>query len=220
VPLEPPLLFDLDGTLVDSLPDIAASVNHVRTAHALPALPDHAVRVMVGDGLTRLLERALAERAAGDMAIDMAAAKALYRAHHLEQCTRLVQVFPGVLAQLASYRARGWPMAVVTNKSAVFAQRMLDALRLSPFLPVVVDGESVGAQKPSPEPCLAALRELGAAPGRGTMIGDGVQDLRAGKAAGLRTVAVLYGYRDADSLRAEGADVYWRAFGVPEAAAP
>ena len=209
--LEPPLLFDLDGTLVDSLPDIAASVNHVRAAFSLPNLPVADVRGMVGDGLTKLLQRALPSGNEDDLR----RAKQIYRAHHLDQCIRLVRPFPGVIAHLQHFHALGWPMAVVTNKSAVFAARMLDVLGLRPYLPVLVDGESV-AKKPSPEPCQRALHELGATPGQGTMIGDGVQDLRAGKAAGLRTVAVLYGYRDARVLRAEGADQYWTAFGEPE----
>jgi len=204
---EPPLLFDLDGTLVDSLPDIAASVNHVRAAFALPALPLDAVRGMVGDGVSALLARALP-----GMPDALPRALALYRAHHAEQCTALVRPFPGVRAALAAWQARGFPMAVVTSKPAPFAERVLERVGLRGFFAAVVDGDAVQKRKPDPEPCLLALRLLGAAPGRGTMIGDGVQDLRAGKAAGLRTVAVLHGYGDPAELRAAGADEYWPAF--------
>ena len=210
--LEPPLLFDLDGTLVDSLPDIAATINAVRAAQGHPELPLAAVRGMVGDGLTKLLERALP----GATPEQMKAAKRAYREHHLAQCTRLVRPFAGVTDHLLTWQARGWPMAVVTNKSAVFAERILDHLDLRRFFPVLVDGESVPAKKPSPEPCRRALRELGVSGARGTMIGDGVQDLRAGKAAGLRTVGALFGYREPQVLRAEGADTFWSAFGVAE----
>ncbi len=209
---EPPLLFDLDGTLVDSLPDVTATVNHVRSAFVLAELSVEDVRRMMGDGLTALLRRALPECADGDLR----RARRLYREHHLDQCVRIVRPYPGVLEQLARWHALGWPMAVVTNKSAVFAERILDVLGLRPFLPVLVDGESVAEKKPSPEPCHRALAALGLPPGRGTMIGDGVPDLRAGKAARLRTIAVLFGYRTADVLRAEGADEYWSSFGVPE----
>lgn len=208
--LEPPLLFDLDGTLVDSLPDIAATINAVRESQGHPVLSLAAVRGMVGDGLTKLLERALPSAKPEQMK----AAKRFYREHHLEQCTRLVRTFAGVHDHLLAWQDRGWPMAVVTNKSAVFAERILDHLDLRRFFPVLVDGESVAAKKPSPEPCLRALRELGAS--GGTMIGDGVQDLRAGKAAGLRTVGALFGYREPHVLRAEGANAFWSAFGVAE----
>jgi phosphoglycolate phosphatase len=210
--LEPPLLFDLDGTLVDSLPDIAASVNRVRAAFALPELPAVAVRGMVGDGLAKLLERALP----GLDDEQLRAATQIYRAHHEQQCTRLVRPFANVVPRLQQWHAEGVPMAVVTNKPRRFAELILDALALRRYLPVLVDGDSLADRKPSPEPCRLALRELGSAPGRGTMIGDGVQDLRAGKAAGLRTTAALFGYRDAAALRAEGADQFWVAFGVPE----
>lgn len=208
--LEPPLLFDLDGTLVDSLPDIAASVNHVRVAYGLAALPVAEVAGMVGDGQNRLLQRALP----GIPAAEHARAEALYRGHHLEQCTHLVRPFEGVVAHLQRWHAQGVPMAVVTNKAGVFAGRILDTLGLRPYLPVLIDGDDENERKPSPTPCLRALRQLGAPAGRGTMIGDGLQDLRAGKAAGLRTLAVLFGYRDEAVLRAEGADGYWSAFGV------
>jgi len=208
--LEPPLLFDLDGTLVDSLPDIAASTNHVRAAFGLDALERASVAALVGDGLPRLIERALPALSADDRnrALD------LYRSHHRQQCTRLVRPFAGVVDHLRRWHASGVAMAVVTNKGTEFADRILLALGLRPYLPVLIGGDSVAEPKPSPEPCRLALRQLRSPPGRGTMIGDGVQDLRAGKAAGLRTVAALFGYRDEATLRAEGADCYWSSFGV------
>lgn len=211
--LEPPLLFDLDGTLVDSLPDIAASTNHVRAEFDLAGLSNAEVQSMLGDGLSKLLERALPGRALDQRR----RGERIYRAHHGEQCTRFVRPFPGVESCLRQWHNDGIPMAVVTNKAGVFAERILDALGLRPYLPVLIDGESGTEKKPSPEPCVRALHALGTPARRGTMIGDSVQDLRAGKAAGLRTVAALFGYRDPVELRAEGADSYWVAFGVPEA---
>jgi phosphoglycolate phosphatase len=206
----PPLLFDLDGTLVDSLPDIAASVDFVRGQHDLPALGCDGVRALVGDGLTRLLARALPHLDAPARA----RAETAYRAHHFEQCTRLVRPFPGARAHLERWRDAGWPLAVVTNKPIVFATRVLEACDLDSFFPVVIGGDSTLAKKPDPAPCLAALAALGTPPGTGTMIGDGVQDLRAGRAAGLRTIGVLFGYRAQAELRAERADGYWTGFGI------
>lgn len=208
---EPPLLFDLDGTLVDSLPDIAASVDYVRRQHGLPPLRDEGVRPLVGDGLARLLERALPDLDA----TARAEAEATYRAHHVEQCTRLVRPYPGARAHLERWRGAGWPLAVVTNKPIAFATRVLVACGLAPLFQAVIGGDSTPARKPDPTPCHAALDALGMPRGVGTMIGDGVQDLRAGRAAGLRTIAALFGYRPEAELRAEGADAYWAGFGVP-----
>lgn len=206
----PPLLFDLDGTLVDSLPDIAASVDFVRGQHGLPPLHDDGVRPLVGDGLTRLLERALPDLDASTRA----RAEAAYRTHHLEQCTQLVRPYPGARAHLERWRSAGWALAVVTNKPLAFATRVLEACGLASLFQVVIGGDSTPARKPDPTPCHAALDALGARRGVGTMIGDGVQDLRAGRAAGLRTIAALFGYRPEAELRAEGADAYWADFGV------
>jgi phosphoglycolate phosphatase len=131
-----------------------------------------------------------------------------------------VQPYPGVLDQLAAWRAAGRPLALVTNKPRLFAERILDHVGLAPLLDACVFGDTLPQRKPDPAPLREALRLLGFAadrppPAAGTMVGDGVQDLRAGKAAGLRTAAVLFGFHPEERLRAEGADEYWRAFGVP-----
>ncbi|MHC5063388.1 MAG: HAD family hydrolase [Planctomycetota bacterium] len=210
---KPAILFDLDGTLVDSLGDIAASANFVREQHGLESLAEHEVRRMVGDGAAKLLERALADLPGP---VDHAAAMAVYVEHHLDQCTRLVQTYPGVTEHLRRWQAAGHPMAVVTNKPERFARQILDHLELDELLPVLIGGDSSPARKPSPIPIQAALERLGAGAEGAMMVGDGLQDIRAGKAAGLKTAAVLFGFRDESTLRAEGADEYWREFGMPE----
>jgi phosphoglycolate phosphatase len=214
-----PFLFDLDGTLADTLADIAASTNHVRAGFDLPPLPDAAVRAFVGDGARTLLRRALGERlptdaGAAERALDDAFAR--YADHHDRQCTRTVQPFAGVADHLRTLAARGHALAVVTNKPLRFAVPIVQHLGLHDLLPVVVGGDSLPQRKPDPAPLLHALARLGAGATDATMVGDGVQDLRAGKAAGLRTIACLFGYGDPARLRAEGADTCWRAFGVAE----
>jgi len=208
-----PFLFDLDGTLADTLADIAASVNHVRARYGLPPLDLATVRAMVGDGARTLLGRALAELQAGPDRTLPERAFACYFAHHQGQCTVLVQPYPGVRAHLTRLHGAGHPLAVVTNKPESFARRILAHLQLAELLPVVFGGDSLPSRKPDPAPLHAALQALGQPPGRGTMVGDSEQDLRAGKAAGLRTIACLFGYRPAALLAAEGADEYWTAFG-------
>lgn len=215
----PPFLFDLDGTLADTLQDIAASTNHVRQAHDLPPVPIATVRTFVGDGARSLLRRALAEvlprePAAAERALD--AAFAAYAEHHAVQCTTTVLAYRGVREHLAALAQRGHPLAVVTNKPERFAVPIVRHLGLHELLPVVIGGDTLPLKKPDPAPLREALRRLGwtAAPA-GTMVGDGVQDLRAAKALGLRTIACLYGYGDPAQLRTEGADAYWRGFGQP-----
>jgi len=206
------ILLDLDGTLVDSLPDIAASTNHLRQRFGLPALNLDGVGALVGDGLRALLERALADCPKAGMED----AEAIYRSHHEQQCTRLVEPFPGVPERLARWHDDGLLLGVVTNKPSGFSQRILDHLDLARFLPVVIGGDSTSARKPDPTPVRAALSRLGSDSADAMMVGDSPADILAGQAAGIRTAAVLFGYRSEQALRATGADEYWRCFGVAE----
>ena len=206
-----PLLFDLDGTLIDSLADICASANHLRGAYGLPPVPESAARAYVGDGVFALMERCLAEH--GPLEPIREQAWQIYSEHHFEQCTALVRPYPGVVDALTRWRADRHPMAVVTNKPTRFVMRILDHLQLTEFFGAVVCGDTLDVKKPDPAPVHEALRLLGATAATATMVGDSVQDLRAGKAAGTRTVAALFGFSDEASLRAEGADEYWSSFG-------
>jgi phosphoglycolate phosphatase len=211
-------LFDLDGTLADTLPDIAASTNHVRAAFELPPLPAAAVRAFVGDGARSLLRQALEPRlaplAATAREVQLDAAFATYVAHHEAQCTQLLRIYPGVRTHLEALCARGHALAVVTNKPERFATPIVRHLGLAEMLPVVVGGDTLPKKKPDPAPLRHALERLGADAHAATMVGDGLPDLRAGRAAGLRTIGCLYGYGDPEALRAHGADRFWRAFGV------
>ncbi|MEE2887090.1 MAG: HAD-IA family hydrolase [Planctomycetota bacterium] len=206
------LLFDLDGTLVDSLPDIAASTNYLRRHFDLPLIEPARVGTMVGDGLAALLQRALAECSEANLE----EAEVIYRTHHEKQCTRLVVAFPGVRKYLAHWHSEGHQLGVVTNKPVGFSQRILKHLDLARFLPVVIGGDSTLARKPDPEPVLEALAQLGASTENAMMVGDSPADILAGRAAGIRTAAVLFGYRSEPVLRETGADEYWPRFGEAE----
>jgi phosphoglycolate phosphatase len=206
-------LFDLDGTLADTLADLTASANHVRSSFGLPPVDDAAVRGFVGDGARTLLRRALAglDEPLTDALVDDAFQR--YVEHHREQCTRLTVPFPGVRQHLEHLHDAGHALAVVTNKPERFAIPVVHHIGLAELLPVVIGGDTLPQRKPDPAPLRHALERLGAEITGATMVGDGVQDLRAGKALGLRTIACLFGYGDPEALRAEGADAYWTAFG-------
>lgn len=213
----PPYLFDLDGTLADTLADIAASTNHVRARHGLPPLDLGTVRGFVGDGARTLLAKALADvlpaGPAREAALD--AAFAGYCDHHEGQCIVHARLFPGVREHLQQLRRHGHALAVVTNKPERFAVPIVRHLGLRELFGAIVGGDTVAQKKPDPAPLRHALSQLGGAAAGATMVGDGVQDLRAGKAAGLRTIGCLFGYGDPQALQAEGADAFWRAFGSP-----
>lgn len=213
MPVRPAFLFDLDGTLADTLPDLAASTNHVRGLYGLPPVDDALVRRFVGDGARTLLRRALAglPEPPSDAVLDEAFAR--YVAHHTAQCTRLTVPYPGVRSHLEALRERGHPLAVVTNKPERFAVPVVAHVGLADLLPVVVGGDTAARKKPDPAPLRHALALLGRPTDGAVMVGDGLQDLRAAKTLGVGTIACLYGYGDPDELRREGADGYWVAFG-------
>ena len=213
----PAFLFDLDGTLVDTLPDIAATTNHVRQLHGLSPIDIATVRTYIGDGAKTLLRRALAEITPRQELAQAVVedAFAAYVEHHRGQCTVHAQLFPGVYEHLGELHERGCKVAVVTNKPEQFAIPLARHLDLDAFTSVIIGGDTLATRKPDPAMLAHALEQLGSMPKSATMVGDGLQDLRAGKALGLRTIACLFGYGDPELLRAEGADEFWGAFAKP-----
>jgi phosphoglycolate phosphatase len=198
------VLFDLDGTLVDSSDDIASSLDAALARHSLPALGVDRVMKFVGDGARTLVERAL--RATGAPLDDTDAVLESYlreyRARHLDR-TRL---YPGVADTLALLADREIACGVVTNKPYEFSVSLLSHLGVSSRFAVVIGGDSTPERKPSAGPLLAAAAACGAVVADMAMVGDGDADMRAGTAAGTYTVGVTYGFRSAEDLRASGAE--------------
>ncbi|PLX86630.1 MAG: HAD family hydrolase [Desulfuromonas sp.] len=178
-------LFDLDGTLTDSLPDLTAALNLLRGEMALPPLTRETVRGYVGDGASILLQRALPEGLFSDERLTRFLA--LYGEHLAEQTS----VYPGIREFLELHRERR--MAVVTNKPLALARGLLEALDLLRYFPVVI-GPDGDRKKPHPGPLLAALDRLGTGPASAVMIGDHHTDLRAGRAAGMRVCFCAWGF--------------------------
>lgn len=186
------LLFDLDGTLVDSLRDLATALNRLRGERDLPPLPLERVRACVGDGATQLVKRGLAELPYADELLQRFLS--LYGEHLLDE----TRVYPGIREFLEGQGQRR--LAVVTNKPIAFTWPLLDGLDLTRYFAVVVGGDSCAAKKPHPEPVQHALRQLGAPPDTAVMIGDHHTDLRAGAAAGVRTCFCAWGLGHHDAL--------------------
>jgi phosphoglycolate phosphatase len=209
--MAPTLLLDLDGTLVDSLPDLASSLNRLMAARGLAPFARAEVARMVGDGVRALLERAFAARAREPEARDLVAYMADYGAH-LADATR---PYPGAAEALATLRGAGWRIAVCTNKPAALARGVLEATGLAPLIAAIGGGDSFPVRKPDPGHLLATLKAAGGVPGRAVMAGDHRNDIAAARAAGLPGVFAAWGYGGGDM--AAGATAIAHSF--PELAA-
>lgn len=182
------LVFDLDGTLIDSKVDLANSVNHALGAFGLPALPHQVIYSYVGDGATMLIRRAVEEEGDGILPAVLEAFLAHYRRHLLDTTVP----YPGVPESLRKW-AGTYHMAVLTNKFLDMTQSILSGLSLDRYFTDVVGGDSPDGKKPHPGGLLRIMRTCGASPGETLMVGDSRNDVLAGKKAGVRTCGVTYG---------------------------
>jgi phosphoglycolate phosphatase len=209
-------LIDLDGTLLDTAPDLAAAANAMLAELGLRALPASAVREFIGSGIQRLVERSL--QAAG-LALPCARFEQALRsfgAHYRRHNGSSSTPYPGVIEGLERMRAAGLRLACVTNKAAAFTAPLLEKSGLARFFDAVVTADQVGARKPHPEPFLFACRELGVEPAAAAVIGDSANDAEAARAAGCRVLLVSYGYSEGRDVRTLDCDALAASF--PEAA--
>ena len=184
------LVFDLDGTLTDSVPDIAAAVNRTLAARGLPSLEEPAVAAMVGDGLQPLIDRAFA--AAG--ALPDRAAGADYLADYESRVAEATRLYPGVATALDQLRADGWVLAVCTNKPERAARLLLDALGIADRFAAIGGGDSFVAHKPDPRHLSGTIEAAGGTPERALMVGDHTNDVLAAAGCGVRTIFAGWGY--------------------------
>lgn len=200
------LLFDLDGTLVDSVPDLTRCVNAALLADGSTAVGEGDVRGWVGNGAARLLHRALTGRVDGVApAARHAAAMEVFGSHYAAEPCRDSRLYPGVAQVVAMLVQRGVRLAVVTNKPQRFCGPLLAALGLGDCFACLVGGDSTDRLKPDPLPVLTALSCLGIDAADAVLVGDSRVDMAAGRAAGVATVAVTYGYDPACDFVAQGA---------------
>lgn len=197
------LLFDLDGALVDSAPDLWGSMNHVLTKRHYEPLPLERVRHLVGHGARALLARGFWGEEAAPPTDDpeFEAAITEFLDHYRLHLTDNSRPFPGVEETVTRLKNIGFSMAVVTNKPESLARLMLDQLNLSPFFSVVVGGDSLPTRKPDPHPLLAALEQLHTPPSLGIMAGDSETDLLAARNAGIPIILFSYGYNRGIDVR-------------------
>jgi phosphoglycolate phosphatase len=200
----PVLLFDLDGTLIDSAPDLAGAANDLRADHGLPPLPHAALRPMVGSGARGMVGIAFGA-VPGDDRFD--ALKDAFLARYADRLLHSTQVFEAMQPVLDMLDRAGLPWGIVTNKAMRFTAPLVDGLGLSQRAKVVIAGDTTPHAKPHPEPLLEAARRLGVAPQACAYIGDDHRDMVAGRAAGMATLAAAWGYLgQGEPIDAWGAD--------------
>ena len=195
------LIFDLDGTLIDSRADIVDAVNHSLQALHLGLLDAQQISQYVGDGVRNLISRSLAHFDRQDLLAEgIACFKKVYGEHLLDN-TRL---YPGVAEILESFKAK--PMAVITNKPEDFSLHILEGLKIRSYFNCILGGDSLAAKKPDPGPLLRVLARWGLDPSQVVVVGDSSNDIEAGKKAGTWTCAVTYGFKTHEELQALAPD--------------
>lgn len=185
------VLFDLDGTLIDSAPDLAGAVNGLRAERGLPPMPYLDLRPMVGSGARGMVGVAFGVRPGDDSFEPL---KDAFLAHYAQRLLEETRVFDAVSPVLAALDRAGTPWGIVTNKATRFAEPVIVGLGLQARAAVFIAGDTTPHIKPHPAPLLEAARRLGLAAGDCVYIGDDARDIQAGRNAGMATLAAAWGY--------------------------
>ena len=204
------IAFDLDGTLLDTIADLAGAVNALLAELGHAPLDEDAVRGLVGKGMANLVRRALAlAMARAPESVDdatLAAALARYQVLYAAQLGRATLPFPGLVECLDRLRAAGFPLAIITNKATRFVRPHLVLAGIADRFDVIVGGDDLPAKKPDPGPLLHVAAAFGIAPARLLMVGDSANDVLAARAAGCSVVVVPHGYREGRPVQELNAD--------------
>lgn len=202
------IIFDLDGTLIDSLDDLACATNHMLRSMGRTEASREQVRGYVGQGARRLVERAMPDATPEELEEGLARFL-VYNEEHIVDKTRF---YPGVEETLAALRDAGRILTVVSNKNVALCTKVLKTLGADRFFSCIIGADSLAERKPSPEPLLKVLRDFDIAPERAVIVGDSINDIAAGKAAAVATVGCTFGYGDRDEI----ADADYLIDSVPE----
>lgn len=192
------ILFDLDGTLVDSIPDLAAGANGMLAELSAPTLPLETITTYVGKGTEMLVRRCLKDGRVNLPTDDASVQKALaiFNRHYHAVNGRESVVYPGVFEGLEAFRAKGVKLAVVTNKPAEFTLPLMEKTGLAPYFEAIVCGDTCERKKPDPLPLRHACQLLGVSADESLAVGDSINDALAARAADIKVLAVPYGYNE------------------------
>jgi phosphoglycolate phosphatase len=195
------VLIDLDGTLIDTAPDLAAAANRMRADFGLPALSVERIAAFVGKGAEVLVHRAMTDSFDGRIDDDAyAQARAAFFRHYEQTNGHESRVFDGVGCALAQLRVAGLKLACVTNKPKTFTMPLLERLGLRSWFEVIVAGDEVARPKPHPDLLLTACERLHLTPAQVVLIGDSINDALAAQAAGMPALLVETGYNEGESV--------------------
>ena len=196
------VLIDVDGTLVDSVPDLAYCVDAMMRELGMPERGEQRVRHWVGNGVERLVKRSLINRLEGepDEAL-YARALPVFEAFYRENTSKRSRLYPGVQEALDFLQTTGVRIGCVTNKASQFTLPLLQDLGVSDYFEIIICGDMVERKKPDPMPLLQAAEQLETEPRASMMLGDSMSDVKAARAAGFQIVCMSYGYNHGEDIR-------------------
>lgn len=197
----PLVVFDLDGTLIDTAPDLIDTLNTILAREGLPPVPFATARTMIGGGARKLIERGLAAEGRDGGTAEVDRLYADFVAHYGKHLADRSQPFPGLGSALDRLAAADWRFAVCTNKLEHLSVRLLQAVGLHERFDAICGQDTFGVQKPDPDILLQTIRKAGGEPHRAVMVGDSVNDIDAARAAGVPVVAVGFGYTEVPIAR-------------------
>ncbi len=201
------ILIDVDGTLVDSVPDLAFCVDRMMTQLGRSPWGEERVRDWVGNGVERLVKRALLGQLKGEPAeAEFARAYPMFIELYAENTSKRSVLYPGVRAGVDMLKSAGYKLGCVTNKAAQFTEPLLKNLGLYNDFSIIVSGDTLPQKKPDPAPLLHAAEFFGCDPDNALMVGDSVSDVAAARAAGFQIVCMNYGYNHGVDIREAGPD--------------
>ena len=199
-------IFDLDGTLLDTLGDLAASVNYALRQHGMPEHSIDDVRRFVGNGVRKLMERAIPE---GEANPDFEATFATFRQHYMQHSLDTTKPYRGIPEALQALKARGCHLAVVSNKMMAATQELIRHFFPDTIAVAIGENEAAGIhKKPAPDTVFEALRQLGVGKDGAVYVGDSDVDIQTAVNSGLPCISVLWGFRDKDFLIKHGAKTF------------
>lgn len=202
------ILIDVDGTLVDSVPDLAYCIDSMMKVLNLPACGEASVREWVGNGVERLVSRALIGKLDGEPDLAMfQTALPIFLDLYKDNLSKRSRLYPGVAEGMAYLKSVGYALGCVTNKAVQFTLPLLKNLALDADFGIIICGDTLAKKKPDPMPLLHAANHFGVAPERSLMIGDSVSDVKAARAAGFQIVCMSYGYNHGVDIRDASPDV-------------
>ena len=191
------VILDLDGTLIDSLDDLTAAANHMRQAFDLSVLSTSDVRRLVGEGARRLVERALPDVSLQEQERGLE----IFLQYNYDPIADKTCFYTGVRETLEKMSSKGLILAVASNKSEAHCREIIRLLAADRNFAAIIGADSVAERKPSPEPLFHLMRQFGCAVPETVMVGDSINDMKAGKAAGVFTIGCSYGYGAREELQ-------------------